>query len=494
MTESLSARLHRAIAFHAAAGREAFSGPEPVTYAELERLISGYAAGVRNWGVVRGETLGIVAPKVAQAIAAYFGALQAGACVCFIDPGLAIERIAEQLDLVDMRRLVVDESLIDRFDREELRGLAVRALRTLDAGGSFIDSGLGSEDRAMLLFTSGSTGRPKGVVLRHGSLICNADGVLGHTGTSPNDRLLHVMPLYHTNGVNNQLIVPLLAGASVILLDRFRPEATLEALRHDAPTYMTGVPTIYARMLPHLTSGERFPSLRFLRCGSAPITAALHEQIEEAFGVPLVVSYGLSEATCTSTMNPPDRRKIGTIGTVLAGQEIRLFDPITNAEVVRGGEGEIRIAGPALMAGYLGSAEQPIVDGWLRTGDLGRFDLEGFLSITGRIKDVINRGGENLSPALIERHLSTHPTIRDCCVVGASDDHLGEVPIAFVVLRDGEVFDEAGLKAFVNSSLGRIYVPAEIRRLDALPINGVGKIDRNLLRNLPPNAKGILDL
>jgi len=264
VTESLSARLHQAIAFHAAAGREAFSGPEPVTYAELERLIDGYAAGVRNWGVVRGETLGIVAPKTVQAVAAYFGAMQAGACVCFIDPGLAIERLAEQADVVDMRRLIVHESLIDRIYREELRGLTLRALPTLDAGGSFIDSGLGSEDRAMLLFTSGSTGRPKGVLLRHGSLICNADGVLRHTGTSPQDRLLHVMPLYHTNGVNNQLIVPLLAGASVILLDRFRAEPTIEALRRDAPTYMTGVPTIYARMLRDPSGAARFAVLQVL--------------------------------------------------------------------------------------------------------------------------------------------------------------------------------------------------------------------------------------
>jgi acyl-CoA synthetase (AMP-forming)/AMP-acid ligase II len=484
VTESLSARLRQAIALHAAGGREALTGLESVTYADLGRLISGYADSVHRWGVVRGEILGIVAPKTVPAIAAYFGAMQAGACVCFIDPELAIERLAEQAEAVGMRRLAVDESLLDRFDRVRLRGLALRALRTLDAGGSFIDSGLTSEDRAMLLFTSGSTGRPKGVLLRHGSLICNADGVLGRTGTGPHDRLLHVMPLHHTNGVNNQLIVPLLAGANVILLDRFRPESAIEALRRDAPTYMTGVPTIYARMLPHLTSGERFPSLRFLRCGSAPIAPALHERIEEAFGVPLVVSYGLSEATCTTTMNPPDRRKIGTIGTVLAGQEVRLFDPATNAEVARGSEGEIRIAGRALMAGYLGSTEEPIVDGWLRTGDLGRFDDEGFLSITGRITDVINRGGENLSPVLIERHLSTHPAIRECCVVGAPDEELGEVPIAFVVLRNGELFDGSGLKAFVRTTLGRVYVPAEIRRLDALPTNGVGKIDRTVLRTL----------
>ena len=491
VTDSISGRLRDAIAHHADAGRTAFCGPDPVSYAELGRRIDGCAAGVRDWGVVRGEMVGILAPKSVAAIAAYFGAMQAGACVCFVDPGLAPDAIAEQADAVNMRRLIVDQRLMARVHGDELRRLPhgrdpeqFRALHTLRGDGAFIDRGLGADDRAMLLFTSGNTGRPKGVLLHHRSLICNAEGVLRHTGTSPQDRLLHVMPLYHTNGVNNQVIVPLLAGASVILHQRFTPEDAVEALRRDAPTYMTGVPTIYARMLPHLASGERFPSLRFLRCGSAPITAALHQQIEDAFGVPLVVSYGLSEATCTSTMNPPGHRKIGTIGTVLAGQEVRVFDPVTHGDVAAGGEGEIRIAGPALMAGYLGSAEQPMVDGWLRTGDLGRFDDEGFLAITGRIKDVIIRGGENISPAVIERRLAGHPAIRDCCIVGAPHAELGEVPIAFVVLNDGAALDQPGLKAFVGSALARIYVPAEIRQLDVLPTNAVGKVDRKVLRAL----------
>jgi acyl-CoA synthetase (AMP-forming)/AMP-acid ligase II len=484
MMESISARLREANAQHAQAGRTAIAGPEAVTYAELGRLTDGYAAGIRDWGIERGAKVGLIAPKSVAAIAAYFGAMQAGACVCFIEPGLAPEAVAEQAETVGMRYLVVDEGLIDRFADRSPRSPSVRGLNTLNSGGAFIDDGLGSDDSAMLLFTSGSTGRPKGVVLRHGSLICNADGVLRHTGTSPRDRLLHVMPLYHTNGVNNQLIVPFLAGASLILHDRFKPENVIESLRGDGPTYMTGVPTIYARMLPHLEPGERFPTLRFLRCGSAPITPTLHQQIEVAFGVPLLVSYGLSEATCTSTMNPPEHRKIGTIGTVLSGQTVRLFDPATNAEAAQGSEGEIRISGPALMAGYLGSTEQPIVDGWLRTGDLGRFDEEGFLSITGRIKDVIIRGGENISPALIERHLTTHPAVRDCCVVGAPDADLGEVPVAFVVLKEGERLDEPALKAFVKGSLARIYVPAEIRGIDVLPTNSVGKTDRKALRTV----------
>ncbi|MER2251326.1 AMP-binding protein [Methylorubrum podarium] len=484
MTDSISARLREAIARHAQAGRTAIAGPEAVTYAELARLIDGYAAGIRDWGIERGAKVGLIASKSVAAIAAYFGAMQAGACVCFIEPGLAPEVVAEQAETVGMRHLVVDEGLIDRFADRSPESLSVRGLSTLNGGGAFIDDGLGSDDSAMLLFTSGSTGRPKGVVLRHGSLICNADGVMRHTGTNPSDRLLHVMPLYHTNGVNNQLIVPFLAGASLILHDRFRPETVIESLRNDGPTYMTGVPTIYARMLPHLEPGERFATLRFLRCGSAPITPTLHQQIEDAFGVPLLVSYGLSEATCTSTMNPPEHRKVGTIGTVLSGQTVRLFDPATNAEVARGSEGEIRISGPALMSGYLGSTEQPIVDGWLRTGDLGRFDADGFLSITGRIKDVIIRGGENISPALIERHLTTHPAVRDCCVVGAPDADLGEVPVAFVVLKEGERLDEPALKAFVKGSLARIYVPAEIRGVDVLPTNSVGKTDRKALRTV----------
>jgi acyl-CoA synthetase (AMP-forming)/AMP-acid ligase II len=239
---------------------------------------------------------------------------------------------------------------------------------------------------------------------------------------------------------------------------------------------------MYARMLPFVKPGERFTKLRFLRCGSAPIMPILHEEIETSFGVPLIISYGLSEATCTSTMNPPEARRIGTIGTVLAGQTVALFSPGTDKQVPAGSEGEIRITGPALMDGYLGGAEQPIVDGWLRTGDLGQFDASGYLTITGRIKDVIIRGGENLSPVLIESKIVLDPSVRDCCVVGVPDADLGEVPIAFVVLNEGTQADTERIKDQVRTNLSRIYVPAEIRFVETLPLNAVGKIDRKALR------------
>jgi len=293
-----------------------------------------------------------------------------------------------------------------------------------------------------------------------------------------------VMPLHHTNGINNQLVAPFFAGASVALIDRFRAEEVEAQIGEFEATYMTGVPTMYARVLPHLADRVRRASLRFLRCGSAPITTELHRQIEHAFGVPLVVSYGLSEATCTSTMNPPHARRVGTVGTVLREQRVALMRPGTLTEVAPLAEGEICISGPCLMKGYVGAgAEQPVQKGWLRTGDLGRFDADGYLSITGRIKDVIIRGGENLSPQLIEGVIAEHRGVRACCVVGGPHADLGEVPVAFVTLRAGARVDEGEVKALVAARLSRMYVPHSVRFVESLPETSVGKIDRKALRS-----------
>ena len=401
--ENISDALRDAMDRHASAGRMALEAPGlAVSYATLCEAIDRAAAGVQSWGDDRGEPVGILGPRGLSTIAAFFGAMHAGACPCPIEPGLSAETLAERMQAVGMRHLILDPALLTDASALVATGVRIHALADL-SGDTFHPIALRAKDRAMMLFTSGSTGRPKGVVLSQANLACNARGVIAHTNLTADDRLLHVMPLFHTNGINNQVIAPFLVGATVLLIDRFSPEECPDLIRTLRPTYMTGVPTIYARMLSRVSNRESFASLRFLRCGSAPITVALHEQIEAGFGIPLVVSYGLSEATCTSTMNPPNARRIGSIGTVLQGQTVKLFAPATTHEVARDGEGEICVGGPSLMLGYLGAGgEQPIQDGWLRTGDLGRFDEDGYLSITGRIKDVIIRGGENISPQLIE--------------------------------------------------------------------------------------------
>ena len=485
---SLSHLLRERITRHARAGRTALLAPEgPVPYAELGARIDGYASAFRQ--VASGEIVGVPASRSADSIARFFGVMQAGGCPCFLESGLTVEAVLARAHAVGLGRIVLDdesESMARDLEHGGLQAHLARELlrRSRRSGGSgIICEPLGRTDLAMMQLTSGSTGLPKGALLTQGNLLRHAAGIIERTRLTAADRLLHVMPLHHTNGVNNQLVAPLLVGATVVLAERFRAEDVEDRIAAHGVTYLTGVPTMYSRILPHLRDQARLRSLRFLRCGSAPITVRLHEEVEAAFGVPLVVSYGLSEATCTSTMNPVGARRIGTVGTALRGQQIGIVSSPTGAEAPPGAQGEIRIAGPCLMRGYAGpESESPIRDGWLRTGDLGCFDGDGYLTVTGRLKEVIARGGEDLSPRAIENVLEQHPGVAACCVVGAPHPDLGETPVAFVVRRDGMAVDAAVLAALVRRRLSKAHVPATIRFVEALPVNAVGKVDRKALR------------
>ncbi len=505
---SLSHLLRERIARHAKAGRIALLGRfGPVSYAGLGERIDRIANALQH--LARGEVVGVLGSRSPDTVAAFLGIVQAGGCPGFLEPHPRVDTVRARLDAAHARRACLEgehESLAPALVRAGLRahrlsrlvaepplarrgrGTAAPAGEPAATPGPAVCSPPGafrepltSADPAMLQLTSGSTGEAKGVVLTHGNLICNAGGIVARTGITPADRLLHLMPLHHTNGVNNQLLAPFFAGAAVVLADRFLAEAVEDQIAEYGVTYLTGVPTMYSRMLPHLRDPARRRSLRFLRCGSAPISAALHERVEAAFGVPLVVSYGLAEATCTSTMNPPAARRIGSVGTVLPGQRVRLLRPGSGEAVPDGAEGEVCIAGANVMKGYVDGASAAVLqNGWLRTGDLGRFDADGYLFITGRLKDVIVRGGENLSPRAIESVLERHPAVEACCVVGEPHADLGEVPVAFVQPRAGAGL-AAELEALVAGRLSKAHVPARIHLVDALPENAVGKVDRAAL-------------
>lgn len=459
-----------------------------LTYAELLRRVGVFASGLSQMGVERGDFVAIDMERSVDAVIALLACICAGACPCPLEPRLMGEQISERLESVGIRWL-----LCRRARKNELGGIALPAdgiLVAEDAASGateFWNDAVDKDDRALLLFTSGSTGKPKGVLLTQGNILNNAYGVIGHTEMSGDERLLHVMPLHHTNAVNNQLFAPFLCGATVIFAGRFKAEEMPALMHKHRPTIITGVPTIYARMLSQTFSEESLEGLRIARCGSAPITVDLHRQIEAKLECALIVSYGLSEATCTSTMNPPARRKIGTVGTVLDGQEIRLFGP-DGAPVAQGQEGEVCIGGASVMAGYRGAdpdaSDRAIRHGWLRTGDLGRFDSEGYLAITGRIKEVIIRGGENLSPVLIENAIASHRGVASCCVVGKADADLGEVPVAFVVPVANAQPAPDDIIATVATRLSRIYQPSEVHFVTSLPENAVGKIDRKAVAAL----------
>ena len=459
-----------------------------LTYAELQRKVESFAGSLRALGVQRGDLVGVDLERGADAVVAMLGCICAGACPCPLEPRLAPGQVRERMDSVGICWLLADAAR-----QPELAGAAVMPRRVLttqqvhDRHASYWDDETGGDSAALLLFTSGSTGKPKGVLLTHGNILNNARGVAQHTALGVADRLLHVMPLHHTNALNNQLFAPFLYGATVILAGRFKAEDMPGLMDAHRPTIITGVPTMYARMLELPFSRASLAALRFARCGSAPITVDLHERIEARLGCELLVSYGLSEATCTSTMNPVGRRRIGTVGTVLAGQTVVLMNANGQA-VAQGQEGEVCIGGDNVMACYLGAApeaaERAVQHGLLRTGDLGRFDADGYLAITGRIKEVIIRGGENLSPALIENAITAHPDVAACCVVGQADADLGEVPVAFVVAAHGRAPSAAAIVDTVSARLPRMYRPHAVHFVASLPENSVGKIDRKALAAL----------
>ncbi len=459
-------------------------------YAQLEEDIARVAGLLLASGLKRGERVGLLAGRTAAAASAVLGVMAAGGAVCVLDERLAAAELGARLQSAGIGRILADATHFPLAAAANPRAI-LRLEDAAQAKPRLIED-LCPEDDALLVLTSGSTGHPKAVLLTHGNLLSNARGIVERTAITPADRVLHNMPMHHTNGVNNQLIVPWSCGASVVVLGHFRAETFFAEIIRHRPTYFTGVPTHYARLLSFTPPPGSLSSLRFARGGAAPLNAELHRKIEAHLGVPLVMSYGLSEATCTCTMNPPAARKVGTVGTALYGQRVAIFAPGTELELAPDTEGEICIAGPSVMKGYVpanAQADGPSVrHGWLRTGDLGQLDADGYLTVTGRLKDIIIRGGENLSPGRIEEALTAHPAVRACCVVGAPDPELGEVAVAYVTIHKGQIVPERDLKDAVASRLPNSWVPARVTILDALPENRVGKIDRQALKKIAAGA------
>lgn len=459
-------------------------------YSGLADAVTRVSGMLLERGLGRGERVAVLAGRTADTVAGLLGVMAAGGAVCVLDTRLPPPELGVRLRSAEIGWLLVNAaheglaSAAAHLKRLRLEDAAHAVPRTID--------NIAKDDDALLIMTSGSTGMPKAVLLTHGNLLSNAYGVAERTGVTPEDRVLHMLPLYHTNGTNNLLIVPFCCGASVVMLERFHPETFLHEIAPHRPTYVTGVATHYSRLLAHTPPPGALASLRFLRSGAAPLGAQLHRDIERHFGLPLIHSYGLSEDTCTAAMNAPAARKIGTVGTALAGQRIAIFPPGSEKPVPSGSEGEICIAGPSVMKGYVppaGYADGPSIrNGWLRTGDLGWLDADGYLTVSGRLKEIIIRGGANLSPGRIEEAILRDPAVRGCCVVGAPDADLGEVPVAFVVTRDGAPVQEGAIQERVRAELARSYVPARVIVLEALPEIGVGKVDRAALKRLADKA------
>lgn len=432
-----------------------------ITYAELRQRASDRAAQLHSAGLRPGEVIAIQGRNSVDFVVNLLGATGAGLVVAPLDPTLPEKERQHRLDLVGARTTLVD-------------GQAdVAGPRDVPA-----PVGLSADD-ALVMLTSGTTGTPKMVPWTHRSLSSSVAAVIDSYALTAADATVAVMPLFHGHGLVAALLATLSSGGAVLLPNqgRFTAHTFADDMSAAGATWYTAVPTIHRIVLRR---GDSLPALRFIRSCSAPLSADLVTELETRYGTQVVAAYGMTETTHqASSVRPGDALpvRLHTVGTP-TGLVARVLDADGN-ECGPGESGEIVVRGATVMRGYLGAQPvDPFRDGWLRTGDLGVLDLDGNLVVTGRLKNLINRGGEKISPEHVEQVLATYPEILQAAVVGVPDDLYGEQVAAAVVTKSTAPLDSAALADYCRSRLASFEIPQRIVTVAELPLTAKNDIDR----------------
>ena len=454
-----------------------------LTYRDFFAWVEAFSEQLAEDGFGKGDVLAIMLPNRVELLVAMYAAWRLGGVATPVNPVFTANEADFQIE--DSGAAIV-VNLGPEAPTGGRRVIHVDDMRTERRGEAVAPVDLSGSDLALLIYTSGSTGRPKGVMLDHDNAEAMSGTMARHLGLTHEDHCMLILPLFHVNAIMVSALATIRTGGRLSVVGQFSASRFFDQVEQLRPTYFSAVPTIYAVLasLPEDVKPDT-SSLRFVICGAAPVSQELLTRSQERYGFEIVEGYGLTEGTCASACNPVDGvRKLGTVGPALPGQEIRILGadghPVPTGEV-----GEVLIKGPTVMRGYLNkpdATEQTVVDGWLHTGDVGRLDEDGYLSIVDRVKDMIIRGGENIYPKEIEATLAGVDGVLEAAVVGRPDEMLGEVPIAYVsVYPDAEVTEES-LLDHCRRHLTRVKVPERIHVVDALPKNPVGKIDKPTLR------------
>lgn len=499
-------------------------------YAEVARGAARVARGLQQLGLGKGSRVGLFLPNVPHYVAAYYGALMAGATVVNFSPLYTVAELEAQvedsgtdtlftlsaaallptalkvLDGSSLNRVIVGsvagglpkaKSLLYRlFKRGEVALLpddprVVRFSALTDNDGRPEPVAIDAEkDVALIQYTGGTTGTPKGAKLTHQNLTANARQVNAiDPDHDAEDRILGVLPFFHVFANTCVLNRTVLNGGSITMLPRFDAKQALAAINRTRTTALPGVPTMYQALLDHPDLARTdFSSLRVCISGGAPMPAELREKFVAATGASLVEGYGLTESSGVVATNPYDGPvRPGTIGQPLPATRIRLLDKEDPTKDAPDGEpGELAVKGPQIMQGYWNrpdaDSDSFTADGWLRTGDVAVVEEGGYIRIVDRLKDMIAVGGFKVYPSVIEAHLYEHPAVKEAIVLGIPDAYRGEAPKAFVTLEEGfEVTGEA-LAAWLNPQLGKHERVIAVEVRDALPKTMIGKLDRKALR------------
>jgi acyl-CoA synthetase (AMP-forming)/AMP-acid ligase II len=477
----------------------AIGAPErtPLDYASLRQHLVETVASLNGLGLGRGDRIAIVLPNGPE-MAGAFLALAAGATTAPLNPAYRAQEFEFYLSDLGAKALVV-EAGSDSVAIEVARshGIAVLEMVRGEKAGAFTlggaavgearDSGFAEAgDVALVLHTSGTTGRPKIVPLSHANLCASAGNVGRTLALSSADRCLNVMPLFHIHGLVAAVLASLGAGASVHCTPGFNALKFFTWMEAVRPTWYTAVPTMHQAILTRAGRGTnpdtiREVALRLIRSSSSSLPPQVMAELEAAFGAPVIESYGMTEAAHQMTSNPmpPAARKPGTVG-VPAGPEVATMDG-QGALLAVGEIGEIVIRGANVTAGYENNPAanaEAFAAGWFRTGDQGRLDAEGYLTVTGRIKEIINRGGEKISPREVDEVMMDHPAVGQAVAFAVPHPKLGEDVAAAIVLREGMNAGERDIREFVATRLAPFKVPRKVVIVEDIPKGATGKVQR----------------
>ncbi len=480
----------------------AISAPDrkDLTYRDLRDLVARTGKTLRQGGIGRGDCVAIVLPNGPE-MATAFVAVACAATAAPLNPAYQASEFEFYLSDLNVGALIVEAgSNVDAIAVANAQQIPVLELRSEEtaAAGDFelMLSGHGDrltppaaepatdQDIAMVLHTSGTTSRPKIVPLTHANICTSAGNIRETLELTVIDRCLNIMPLFHIHGLIGATLASLCAGASVYCTAGFNPLRFFALLEQAAPTWYTGVPTMHQAILARADRNLGIiekSALRFIRSSSASLAPSVMVALEETFAVPVIESYGMTEAAHQMASNPlpPGKRKPGSVG-ISAGSRIAIMDELNNLLEV-GAPGEIVIQGDNVTSGYLNNPsanEENFNDGWFRTGDQGVMDEEGYLTITGRLKEIINRGGEKISPREVDDVLMDHRAVQQVVTFAVPHPKLGEDVAAAIVLREGERATAEEIRAFAGERLARFKVPKTVLFLDEIPKGATGKLQR----------------
>jgi amino acid adenylation domain-containing protein len=476
-------------------------GRPPLDYGALGNRTQDLVRTLRGLGISPADRIAVALPRGADSALALVAVASSCACIP-VNPDLTADELQRYFSELKLTALVTRAGM-NSASRDVAKTLDIAVIDFVpgpenDLGGcEFIGPTIApacpsgtsrGDDDAFILLTSGTAARPKMVPLTHRNVCLSAANAGRVLSLTSYDRLLNVLPLFHAHGLISGLLTALAAGSSVICTEGFDASSFFGWMRELQPTWYTAVPTIHRALL---TAAEAAPdrarssSLRVIRSASASLAPAILGGLEATFGVPVLETYGMTEAASQIAANPFELRKVGSVGRA-AGPEIAIMDG-TGRTLASGEHGEIMLRGPNMSRGYYNdeaATQAAFRDGWFRTGDLGYLDADDYLFIVGRIKDVINRGGQKVSPLEVEEALLSHPAVLEAGVFAVAHQKLGENVAAVVVLRPNSEATSDQLRQFARKRLAAYKVPSLIRSVAALPKGASGKVKRNALADL----------